>query len=396
MIDLTSEEARRNPFPLYDQLRSASPIRHDPRHDLWMILDYEGVKRALSDPDTFSSRAAPPGGAPLDWLIFLDSPRHTKLRALILRAFTPQAVAALEPRIRGLSHDLLDRVVEHGEMDLAADFAVPLPMMVIAEMIGIPGSDRERFKRWSDAILNLAQTVSGGEEAILAARAFAAAKAEMGAYLAGLLADRRSSPKDDLLTRLVEAEVDGERLTQADLLGFFQLLLLAGSETTTNLIDNALLCFAEYPEQLARLRAEPGLLPSAIEEVLRFRSPVQAVFRQTRRDVEVHGRTIPAGKLVLVMIGSANRDPRQFPDAGRFDLGRDPNPHLAFGHGVHFCIGAPLARLEARVALTDLLERAKGIRLASDVPWPPRKAFHVHGPTSLPIRFEPGERAAHA
>jgi cytochrome P450 len=196
------------------------------------------------------------------------------------------------------------------------------------------------------------------------------------------------------LTRLVEAEVDGERLTQQDILGFFQLLLLAGSETTTNLINNALLCLVENPEQLARLRAEPELLPTAIEEVLRYRSPLQWMFRQTRRDIEMHGQTIPAGKLVLAMIGSANHDPQQFRESSRFDITRDPNPHIAFGHGIHFCLGAALARLESRIALSDLLKRVKGFELASDEPWEPRKGLHVHGPTRLPIRFEPGRAVA--
>jgi len=174
----------------------------------------------------------------------------------------------------------------------------------------------------------------------------------------------------------------------------FQLLLLAGSETTTNLINNAVLCLVENPDQLARLQAAPELLPSAIEEVLRYRSPLAWTMRTPKRDTELHGQVIPAGQLVLPMIGSANRDPKQFPDAGRFDVTRDPNPHLAFGHGIHACLGAPLSRLEARIALSDLLERLKGFELASAEPWEPRKALNVYGPARLPIRFEPGRRAA--
>jgi cytochrome P450 len=394
VFNLHSDEMRRNPYPVYDQIRSTSPLLRDPGSKFWMVFDYEGVKRVLNDLDAFSSRAAPSGGGPLDWLVFLDPPRHTKLRALILRAFTPSSVARLEPRIRELSRELLDRTVGRGEMDLAADFAVPLPMMVIAEMLGIPAADRQRFRRWGDVVLNMIYTVTGGDEAARAVQEFGAMTAEVAAYLAELLARRRAAPQDDLLTRLVQAEVDGARLTEKEILNFFQLLLVAGSETTTNLITNAVLCFAENPDQLARLRATPALLPTAIEEVLRYRSPFQAVFRVTRRDVEVHGQVIPAGKLVLAVVGSANRDPRQFPDAGRFDVARDPNPHLAFGHGLHFCVGAPLARLEGRVALADLLERLKDIRLADDQPWEPRPAFHVHGAARLPIRFEPGPRAA--
>jgi cytochrome P450 len=223
---------------------------------------------------------------------------------------------------------------------------------------------------------------------------FMAVTAEMSAYLADMIEQRRAAPRDDLLTRLVEAEVDGDRLTHEEILGFFQLLVVGGQETTTNLIDNAILCLIENPDQLARLQAAPNLLPAAIEEVLRHRSPVQWLMRTPTRDVGVHGQVIPAGRLVLAMIGSANRDPVQFPDANRFDIMRDPNPHIAFGHGIHFCLGAPLSRLEARIALADLLGRTKDIRLASDEPWEPRQALNVHGPARLPIRFEPGRRVA--
>jgi cytochrome P450 len=389
VTDLFSDEMRRNPYPVYDQLRSRSPVYHDPASGLWMIFDYDGVRRVLSDADTFSSRHGP-----ADWLLFSDPPRHTRLRALVSQAFTPRSVANLEPRIRELSRELLDRTVERGEMDLAADYSVPLPMTVIAEMLGIPAADRPRFQRWSDVILNMSHTVPGGAEAAGAAREFRAVTAEMDAYLTEVLGRRRAVPQDDLLTRLALAEVDGERLTQQDILGFFQLLLVGGQETTTNLINNALLCLVENPDQIARLREAPGLLPSAIEEVLRYRSPLQWMFRVTRRDAPVDGQVIPAGKVVLAMIGSANRDPRQFRDAGRFDIARDPNPHIAFGHGIHFCLGAPLSRLEARIALADLLERVKGFALATDEPWEPRRALHVHGPARLPIRFTPGRRAA--
>jgi cytochrome P450 len=352
-----------------------------------LIFDYDGVKRVLADQDTFSSRYGP------EWLVFLDPPRHTKLRALISRAFTPRSVAALEPRIRELSRGLLDQVIERGEMDLADDYSVPLPMMVIAEMLGIPLTDLPRFKRWSDVILNMSYTISGGaEEGRAATEAFHAVTMEMNAYLADVLTERRAVPRDDLLTRLALAEVDGEHLTQPEILGFFQLLLVGGQETTTNLVNNAMLCFMENPDQLARLLAAPELLPSAIEEVLHYRAPLHWMYRVTRREVEMHGQKIPAGKLVLPVIGSANRDPKQFPDADRFDITRDPNPHLAFGLGVHFCMGAPLARLEARIALADLLERVKNFKRANNDPWEPRRALHVHGPTRLAIRFAPRSR----
>ena len=394
MLSMFSDEMRRDPYAMYDQMRSGSPALHIPSVDLWLIFDYEGVKRAVHDHDAFSSRFSSPTGKAPDWLVFLDPPSHTKLRAIITRAFTPRAIAALEPRIRELSRELLDLTIERGGMDLVADYSSPLPTIVIAEMIGIPVADRRQFTRWSDVILGLSETISGGEEGERAVKAHAAVKEEMKDYLARLLEERRKAPKDDLLTRLVEAEVDGERLTEKEILDFFQLLLSAGTETTTNLIASAILCFIENPAELARLRAAPDLLPSAIEEVLRYRSPVQAIYRGTTRDVEMHGQVIPAGKLVLPIIGSANRDPQQFHEPGRFDITRDPNPHIAFGHGIHFCLGAALSRLEARIALSDLLSRLNGFELASHEPWEPRKPLHVHGPARLPIRFEPGRRAA--
>jgi cytochrome P450 len=395
MIDLFSDEMRRNPYSAYDQMRSGSPVFHLTPFDLWMIFDYEGVRRVLAEHDTFSSDLshAPGQGNPGEWFIFFDPPRHTKLRALISKAFTPRVVANLEHRIRELSHQLLDQTIERGEMDLATDFSVPLPMFVITEMIGVPVADWPRYKRWSDVIVKLANTFSRDEEAATTLTEYRAVTNEMRAFLPDLILQRRAARQDDLLTRLVEAEVDGERLTQEEVLGFVQLLLVGGQETTANLINNAILCFIENPDQLARLRAAPELLPSAIEEVLRYSSPVQWMPRATRRDVDMRGQVIPAGKLVLPMIGSANRDPRQFPNAGRFDIARDPNPHIAFGHGIHSCLGAPLARLEARIALADFLKRVQGFELASDEPWEPRKALHVHGPSRLPIRFTPGGRA---
>jgi len=391
MTDIFSDEMRRDPYPMYERMRSDSPVlRVPPPFDAWLIFDYEGVKRALSEPDLFSSRVP----APPNWFTFFDPPRHTKLRALIMRAFSPRVVANLEPLIVELSRRLLDDAIERGQMDLAADYSVPLPMKVIARMIGIPGADWSRFKGWSDAILKLSYARSGGPDAQEARAQFTAVTAEMSDYLAAMIAQRRAAPADDLLTRLVEAEVDGDRLTHQEILGFFQLLVVGGQETTTNLINNAVLCFVEVPDSLARLRERMDLLASAIEEVLRYRSPVQWLMRTPTRDVELHGQVIPAGKLVLAMIGSANRDPRQFSDPGRFDITRHPNPHLAFGYGIHFCLRAALSRMEARIALTELLGRLKGLELASDEPWQPRKALHVHGPTRLPIRFQRADAQA--
>lgn len=379
---------RRDPYPLYDQLRRDSPLHHVEPTDLWLVLDHAGAKRALADHEAFGSAVAP-GSSVEHWLIFSDPPRHARLRALIMRAFTARAVAALEPRIRELSRALLDRVVARGELELVADYALPLPLMVIAEMLGAPTDDYDRLRRWSDVMLGLSLTLTGGDAAQQAQSAYAAVTDEMRAYVEVLLAERRAVPRDDLLTGLQAAEIAGERLSLAEILGFFQLLLVAGHETTTNLLGNAVLAFIDHPDQRELLLHRRELLAPAIEEVLRHRSPVQAVFRVTRRAVALHGRTIPAGKQVLPMLGAANRDPAVFTAPGRFDITRDPNPHLAFGHGGHFCIGAPLSRLEARIALPDLLLRLPNLRLAHDEPWPPRQALHVHGPERLRLRFDP-------
>ena len=384
-MDLFTDDLRRDPFRMYERTRKDSPVlRVPPPFDAWLIFDYEGVKRALTEPQLFSS--AVPG--PRNWFILSDPPRHTKLRGLIMRAFTPRVIANLEPRVRALSRDLLGAVIDRGEMDLATEYSVPLAMKVISGMIGIPDEDWLRFRRWSDSILKLSYTRSGGPEAQAALAEFIAVTNEMSPYVGEMIARRRVEPKDDLLTRLVEAEVDGERLTHEEILGFFQLLVVGGQETTATLINNAILCFLENPGELARLRAAPELLPTATEEVLRYRSPLQWLMRTPTRDVELHGQTIPPRKLVLVMIGSANRDANVFPDSGRFDITRTPNPHVAFGYGIHFCMGAALSRLETRIALTDLLQRLGRFELASDEPWKPRQALHVHGPASLPIRFE--------
>jgi cytochrome P450 len=326
-------------------------------------------------------------GGPPEWMIFQDPPRHLRLRALVAQAFTPGSVAALEPRIRDLSRRLIDAEIGDGEMDLALDLAIPLAMLVIGEMLGLPPEDQSSFERWNDVFLRMSYTVPGGPGVEEIVAEFAMTTAEMHEYLGRLLEERRVRPRNDLFTRLLQAELEGERLTQTEILGFFQLLLLAGSETTTNLLNNAVISFADNREAYAQIQANPELLPSAIEEVLRYRSPLQWMFRIARQDVEMGGQHIPAGKRVLAMIGAANRDPAIFPEPNRFIPDRNPNPHLAFGHGIHFCLGSSLARLEAKIALADLLERTSDVELASDAPWTPRPGLHVHGPTSLPIRF---------
>lgn len=384
---LFSPETRRDPYPWYAHMRAAAPVFRDPDTDSWLIFDYASVRAAMHDPETFSSRVIPPGGGSPDWLVFNDPPRHTALRAAVMRAFTPRAIAALEPRIREISAALLAEAAAKDTVDLIADYATPLPILVIAELMGIPSVDRERFAVWSQVIVNLSYSMMGGAEAKRTAMEFFAIRPEMNAYVMALVAERRVRPGSDLLSTIVQSEVDGQRMTDDDIFGFFLLLLSAATETTTNLIGNAVITLVEHPDQLQLLRSQRELIPSAIEEIVRFRSPGQVMFRQTTRDVEVRGQVIPANRFVLVMLGSANRDEAHIPDADRFDITRNPNPHIGFGHGIHFCLGAALARLEGRIALTDLLGEFSDIELAHDAPWEPRQALHVHGPARLPVRL---------
>jgi cytochrome P450 len=272
VFDLLSDDLRRDPFPLYAQLRASAPVFEVPQ-GMWLLLDHESVKLGLTDHEAFSSAVTPATGKAPDWLVFTDPPRHTAMRAIISKAFTPRSIAQLEPRIRELSRELLAPTLKRGEIELVGEYASPLPTMVIAEMLGIPLADRPQFVRWGDAIMGLSYAMAGGPTAQQKIALHALAKLEMQQYLVDLLDLRRRDPKDDLLSRLVAAEVDGEQLDDLDILGFFQLLLVGGTETTTNLIASAILCLHEHPEQLALLRAEPERLPAAIEEVLRFRSP---------------------------------------------------------------------------------------------------------------------------
>ena len=364
-----------NPFPWYDALRAQSPVTRDPQSGMWMVFGYDDVQRTLSDWKAFSSQRGRPRGedaqnALSSSLISTDPPRHRQLRSLVEQAFTPRQVRALEPRIAELVDELLSAVQGTGRMDFIRDFAYPLPVIVIAEILGIPASDRDDFKRWSDAVVT--GDPSGSRE--------------MGAYFARLIEQRRVEPGDDLISGLIAAQLDGEHLNTQELLGFCILLLVAGNETTTNLLANTLLCWQDAPDAHAQVLADRALLPGTIEESLRFRSPVQSMFRVAAQDVELGGQLVPEGSPMLAWIGAANRDPAQFPDAGTFDPARTPNRHLAFGNGIHFCLGAPLARLEASVALGAVLDRLTNLRVV-DTPLEPIPSQIVYGVKSLPVTF---------
>lgn len=385
-IRLFEPEQRDNPHPVYEMFRRVAPVLYLERADSWVIFRYDDARTVLRDPQLFSSASRRPPDADVRFrpsMLGTDPPRHTQLRELVNRAFTPRMVAALEPRITAITHELLDQVIPNGQMDVVEDLAYPLPIIVIAEMLGIPPDDRAMFRRWSDAII---ADLNG---AMMGSLNFnVAMQEEIRAYFLRAIEEHRADPRDDLISALLAAEIEGQYLDVEDILSFCVLLLVAGNETTRHLIANAVRCFLDHPEALARLYEEPALLPSAIEEVLRFRSPAQMTGRTATADTEIRGKRIKAGQGIIVLLAAANRDPAEFPDPDRFDITREPNRHLAFGLGPHFCLGAPLARLEARIALGTLLDRAKNLRYRDDRPLELIDGFVLHGLKHLPVAFE--------
>jgi cytochrome P450 len=317
-------------------------------------------------------------------MISTDPPRHDQLRALVTQAFTPKAVQSLAPRIEAIVNELLDHAMVHDYMDIIHDLAIPLPVTVIAELLGVPAADRQRFKHWSDSAVGFTNFGDNPDPHLFMNPDIL----EMGQYFFNMIAQRRQAPQDDLISGLLAANIDGNQLNEIELLGFCALLLVAGNETTTNLIGNGMQIFADKPEAWQELRQNPQLLDTAIEEILRFRSPVQAMFRVTQEDVEIDGSTIPGDSPVVVWIGSANHDESQFPEAENFDIRREPNRHLAFGKGIHYCLGAPLARLEAEITFRALLERLGEFKLAPQAGLERQPSMIVFGVKSLPIQFQ--------
>ncbi|MFF4415454.1 cytochrome P450 [Streptosporangium sp. NPDC001559] len=360
--------------------RSGPAVEFDSRTGLWNVYGYQETHEVFSDPATYSSdtmRVIPKEMSfgeefSLDGFITqIDPPEHGKLRKLVSNAFTRKVVADLEPRIAALTGELLDAAREQDRFELVRDLAYPLPVIVIAELLGVPSGDRALFKQWADALFQRDAEISlnrSEEERKADVAATLKPWREMSAYLAAHAAERRRQPRADLLTRLVEAEVDGERLPDDQVVNFAIILLLAGHITTTMLLGNTVLCLDAFPEQQARVRADRSSIPAVIEEAIRYMTPFALLGRATTREAELGGVTIPADKMVMVWLAVANRDPRQFPDPDVFNPGRDPNPHLGFGRGIHFCLGAPLARLEGRVALDILLDRFETLRTDPDDP----------------------------
>lgn len=374
----SKQDARLNPYPWYQAMRANSPIAYNENYNSWSVFSYDAVQRVLTDYTDFSSQIMGSGSdLPLNTsIVNTDPPRHRKLRSIATQAFTPRTIAQLTPRISQIVNELVDNVAAQGRMDVITDLAYPLPVIVIAELLGVPVAYREQFKRWSDVIVG-SENPAGGEP-----------QQEMMDYFQVLIEERRREPKNDLISALLQAQVDGEYLSEKELVGFFILLLVAGNVTTTNLIGNSFLCFDEFPDALEQLYADSTLVPAAIEEVLRHRSPVSNMYRVVREDTQLDDKYIAAGSFMVAWIASANRDEAQFPHADRFDITRNPNRHLAFGHGIHFCLGAPLARLEAKIALEIMLARLPEMRQAHNTQLEALSSMILFGVKNLPITFK--------
>ena len=373
---------RLDPYPFYRNMRADKPVYFDDTYRIYGVYRYQDVKKVLGDYNLFSSQFGkafnPEGGPFSESLINQDPPAHTKLRSIVMKAFTPRAVERMESSIQDICNELVAGM-KKGETDFVKSFTYPLPVTVIAEMIGIPISDMDKFKRWSD-------TVVGGSPESYAD--FPTAMKEMSDYFMNMIKLRKQDPKDDLISAVIAAEVDGEKLSMIQTLGFLILLLIAGNETTTNLISNAIYVFDQYPGTYETLRNDRSLVPQAIEEVLRYRSPVQSIFRVAKQDVDIAGVTVPSGAVLQPWIGSANHDERVFNNSEKFDIYRKDNRHIAFGEGIHYCLGAPLARLEAKVAMNTLLDNFKTIVVDRKKPIVPQDSDIVFGFKELHVKAE--------
>lgn len=395
LVHLLDPDVVANPYPLYHRLRRAEPVQWDPFLHKWVVTRYA---EALTVLQRFSAQCALPPQqvqamglsllTPLSevlirQMLFLDPPAHGRLRRLAASAFTPRRVEGLRAQIQTLTDRLLDAVQERGQMDIIADLASPLPAMVNAAMLGLPPEDWPRLTRWSGVF---AQVLGNFQYSPHRARQVLAALEEMRAYFLAAVRACRAQPRAGLLSALVAAEVEGDRLTDEEVVANAILTMVGGQETTTNLIGNGLLTLLRHPDELARLRADLALLPAAVEELLRYESPSQQTTRRAPEETELGGKPIRPGQMVMVVMGAANRDPERFPEPDRLDLGRADNRHLAFGWGQHFCFGAPLGRLEGQIALATVLQRMPHLRLAGGpLTW--RENLGLRGLSALHVRW---------
>jgi cytochrome P450 len=396
--NLASPRFKADPFPFFARLRAEAPVYRatlPSGQAAWLLSCYDDALAVLKDHRLAKDRLnalTPEQQRKAPWvpailkpiarnMLDLDAPDHTRLRALVHKAFTSRLIERLRERVQTLCDQLLDTAVPEGQFDLMRDYAVPLPTTIIAELLGIPTEDRAKFHAWSKRMVS----ASTGVDLLAALPSIWL----LIRYLRALFVRRRADPRDDLVTALVQAEEAGDSLSEDELLGMVVLLLIAGHETTVNLIGNATLALLRHPEQLDCLRRSPDLIKPAVEELARFAPPVfMATERYARADIEIDGVTISRGELVLAVIGSANRDERQFSQPDQLDITRDPNRHLAFGQGAHYCVGSPLARLEVQIAINTLIRRLPDMRLAvarEALRW--NKGVYIHGLEALPLRM---------
>jgi cytochrome P450 len=382
-----------NPYPTYHRLREQDPVHRSPL-GFWVLTRYDDVVSVLRDArmgkEAIAAVAAARFGLPStpalgSSMLDRDPPDHTRLRSLVNKAFTPRVVERLRPRVQAIVDERLAEVEGTGAMDLMDDFAHPIPVIVICELLGVPVADRDRFKTWG---LDIARSLDGillGPDSEVARRG-AASRHALTDYFRELIAERRQKPREDMLSGLIAAEEAGDRLNESEMLATCILLLVAGHETTVNLIGNGTLALLRHPDQLRRLREDPSLIGTAVEELLRYDGPVQRTTRVAGEDVTIGGTRVPAGELVMTFIGAADRDPAQFDDPDRLDIGRRENRHVAFGYGIHFCLGAPLARVEGQIAIKTLAQRLPKLALATDAP-EFRLSLTLRGLKSLPVAF---------
>jgi cytochrome P450 len=420
-----------NPFPFYAQMRKFHPVEYDDKNKIWGIFRYDDIQDVLTNYRHFSSdvqklmniqqaemqqqgqnQKQERGESVRRSILTSDPPYHNKLRSVISSAFTLNTIGRLRPRIEEICHDMIDKVIEKGHMDLINDLAYPLPVTVIAELLGIPSDDRETFRRWADELIGSTNSSNSNLPVDRASeQIFKRVQSEMDSYFIGIIEKRKVDkvPSTDLISNLLKAELDGNMLTEEEILAFCSLLLLAGHVTTVNLIGNMIRSLLEFPKQLEQLsllsnsynineRNSDNYSPisSAIEETLRYRSPVQALIRFATEDVVIGEQKIQRGQRLIIWIGSANHDESVFNDAERFDITRSfsNNAHLAFGYGIHFCLGSALASLEAQVVLKIILDRLKDVKFADDYKEEslrPLYGIFFHGVSNLPLSFRPAK-----
>jgi len=396
-VPLFGPEMREDPHPLYHRLRAVDPVHWSEKYNAWVVTSYDAVAAGLNDLRLSSDRAAlfrqMAGSPELEPLfsflgrrmVLTDPPTHTRLRALVSKAFTPHAVEAMRLHIQQLVDGFLGAVRPSGRMDVIRDLAFPLPATVITEMLGAPPEDRDRLKAWSDAIVVYFSTHPANITLEQYRRALESVRGTED-YFRAALSRARAVGRPCLLQTMGLAEDQGDRLSEEELIANANLLLVAGHETTTNLIGNGLLALLRHPDQMRRLRDDPALVPGAVEEFLRHDGPVQFTHRLAREDVALGGRTIRQGQFVFLFLAAANRDPAHFPDPDRLDVTRPAHKHVAFGLGHHFCLGAPLARLESQIAFATILRRLPDLRLATDE-LRYQDNFNLRGLQSLPVTF---------